>query len=637
MEPGYPVTIPDAGYFEKQVLCRTACPVKTDAGAYVQAIAEGKEEEAYLIARRTNPLASVCGRVCAAPCEAACRRSALDEAVTIRALKRFVCEQYGAETGRLDGARLRAMQAQAGRHDASGKVAVVGGGPAGLACAHDLALMGFQVTVFEAQKTAGGMLILGIPEYRLPHAIIRAEIQAIVDLGVDLRLNQRLGRDFTLASLKKDGYAAIFLALGAHKSRELNIEGTELDGVFRAVDYLLNINQGYEVNLYGKVMVIGGGSVAFDVARSVIRQAPQIDTMSPETLRKVLHQATDTLEHLTEGQAHGPEDMKVALDVARQLLRTGVKEVHMYCLESMQEIPATKVDIKEALEEGVQLHTGWGPKRILGKQGKVGGLELIKVQSVFDRSGRFNPTFVEGSEETVEADGIILAVGQAADLSWIEPGDNLSVTQRGTIETDPQTMATSRPDIFAGGDVAFGPRIVITAVAEGRRAARSIAAYLGEPLPTKTVRVRSTVYNAHRMFPGYERIPRRDPESISVDRRVGITEIEEVFTRQRAVDQARRCLICHMGPVFDGDTCVLCGGCVDVCPESCLRIVDAGSLNGSDTLHKLVMARYGRLPGKGGGSAIIKDEARCIRCGLCAARCPTGAVTMERIETLNPD
>jgi NADPH-dependent glutamate synthase beta subunit-like oxidoreductase/ferredoxin len=637
MEIKYPVTIPDAAYFEKQVLCRTACPVHTDAGAYVQAIAEGKDEEAYLIARRTNPLASVCGRVCAAPCEAACRRAEIDEGVTIRALKRFVCEQHGAETGRLDLEQLRSRQAQSGKEDTAKKVAVVGGGPAGLSCAHDLAMMGFPVTVFEAQKTAGGMLILGIPEYRLPHAIIKAEIQAIVDLGVEIRLNQRLGRDFTLASLKKAGYEAIFLALGAHKSRELNIEGTGLDGVFRAVDYLLNVNQGYEVNLYGKVIVIGGGSVAFDVARSVIRQAPQIDTMSPETLRSVLHEATDTLEHLTEGEEHGPEDMKVALDVARQLLRTGVHEVHMYCLESMEEIPATKVDIKEALEEGVRLHSGWGPKRILGSDGKAAGVELIKVKSVFDRNGRFNPTFVEGSEEKVDADGIILAVGQSADLSWIEPADKLTVTQRGTIETDPQTMATSRPDIFAGGDVAFGPRIVITAVAEGRRAARSIATYLGGKLPRETIRVRSTTYDAHRMFPGYEQIPRRDPDSISVDRRVGITEIEKVFTRKRALEQANRCLICHMGPVFDGDKCILCGGCVDVCPESCLRIVDVRSLEGNGTLKKLVMARYGRLPEAGEGSAIIKDEASCIRCGLCAARCPTGAVTMERVETLNPD
>jgi NADPH-dependent glutamate synthase beta subunit-like oxidoreductase len=367
VSPNYTITVPDVGYFERQVLCRSACPVQTDAGGYVQAIAEGRYEDAYIIARRTNPFASVCGRVCAAPCEAACRRESIDSSVTIRALKRFICERHGVESDDFELDRIfpherRSSRAQLGQ---GRRVAVVGAGPAGLACAHDLALMGFAVTIFEAQKTAGGMLVLGIPEYRLPHALIEAEIKAIVDLGVKIKLNHRLGRDFTLSDLKNDGFESIFLGIGAHKSRELNIEGVDLDGVFRAVDYLLNINQGYQVDLHGKVIVIGGGSVAFDVARSVVRQAGHIDDMSPEALRRVLREATHTLEQLTEGEERGSEDLKVAFDVARQVLRAGVHEVHMYCLENLDEIPATQVDIKEAMEEGVELHTGWGPRRIL--------------------------------------------------------------------------------------------------------------------------------------------------------------------------------------------------------------------------------------------------------------------------------
>ena len=258
----YPVELPDVNYFSRQVLCREGCPVRTDSGGYVQAIAEGRYEDAYIIARAPNPFASICGRVCAAPCEAKCRRGALDSAVSIRALKRFVCEKYGVESDRFDLGRvypaLRAGQRE--RLGSGRKVAVVGAGPAGLSCAHELALMGFSPTVFEAHQVAGGMLVLGVPEYRLPREIIRAEIQAIESLGVEIRLQRRLGRDFTLADLKRQGFEAIFLGIGAHKSRELAIEGVQLDGVLRAIEFLLNINLGFRVSLGRKVVVIGGGN-----------------------------------------------------------------------------------------------------------------------------------------------------------------------------------------------------------------------------------------------------------------------------------------------------------------------------------------------------------------------------------------
>jgi ferredoxin len=306
----------------------------------------------------------------------------------------------------------------------------------------------------------------------------------------------------------------------------------------------------------------------------------------------------------------------------------------MYCLESLEEMPATKAEIDVAVEEGVKLHTRWGPKRILGKDGKVSGIELIKVASVFDQNRRFNPTFLEGTEETVTADGVVLAIGQAADLSWVRPEDNLKITSRGTIEADPQTLATSRPDVFAGGDLAFGPRIIITAVAEGRRAAQSIARFLTGKAPTESVTIRTTIYNAHRMFPGYERLPRREPPAIAIERRVGIAEVENVFPQPEALAQANRCLKCHISPVFDGDLCVLCGGCVDVCPEYCFRIVDVANLKGDETLAAAITARYGSPPTSGMAAAIIKDETACIRCGLCAARCPTHAITMERVERL---
>jgi formate dehydrogenase (NADP+) beta subunit len=641
MPTTYPVELPDVNYFTRQVLCREGCPVRTDSGGYVQAIAEGRYEDAYVIARTPNPFASICGRVCAAPCEAKCRRGALDASVSIRALKRFVCEKFGVESDHFDLGRvypeLRDPRRPAMRDIGGGrKVAIVGAGPAGLSCAHELALMGFSPTVFEAHSLAGGMLVLGVPEYRLPREIIRAEIAAIESLGVEIRLNTRLGKDFAFSDLKQQGYEAVFLGIGAHKSRELSIEGVQLDGVLRAIDFLLNVNLGYRVTLGRKVVVIGGGNVAFDVARSVVRQTEKFAGMSEAELREALHQAASALEQLTAREPEAPDEVRLALDVAREAIRKGVPEVHMYCLESLDEIPAAREEIEEAEKEGIRLHTRFGPKRIVGGDGKVSGIELIKASRVFDENRRFNPQFIEGSEETVDCDTVVLAIGQSADLGWIRPEDNLKVTPRGALQTDAGTMATSRPDVFAGGDVAFGPRIIITAVAEGKKAANSIAKFLTGRVPTEPRQARVTIYNTlqYRMKPDYEKFVRRPPPTLPLDRRIGIAEVEKDYPEPDARLQADRCLKCHVGPVFNGDECILCGGCADVCPEYCLRLVDAADLRGDEKLQGAFLACYRRAPERGEQGAIIKDETRCIRCGLCAARCPTGAITMERVELM---
>ncbi len=636
MPQTYNIEIPDVEYFERQVSCRVGCPVHTDAGGYVQAIAQVRYEDAYIIARQPNPFASICGRVCAAPCEAKCRRGAIDAAISIRALKRFVCERFGVESEDYDLGRVYPALRRKGRENfgAGRKVAIVGAGPAGLSCAHELALMGFAPTVFEAQNLPGGMLVLGVPEYRLPREIIQAEIKAIESLGVEIRCNRRLGRDFSLADLKHQGYEAAFLGIGAHKSRELAIEGVQLDGVLRAIEFLLNVNLGYRVSLGRKVVVIGGGNVAFDAARSVVRQAEKLAAMNEAELRVALHQAAAALEELTERQPEAPDEVRLALDVAREAIRKGVPEVHMYCLENLDEIPAAREEIEEAEKEGIRLHTRYGPKRILGKEGKVIGIELIRCSQVFDKNRRFNPEFIEGSEETVPCETVVLAIGQAADLSWIRPEDNLKVTPRGTLQTNAETLATSRPDVFAGGDVAFGPRIIITAVAEGQRAAKSIAKYLAGRVPELARKARVTIYptESYRMPADYEKMPRRLPPSLPLDRRIGIAEVEQVYPEPQALVQGLRCLQCHVSPIFDGDKCILCGGCADVCPENCLRLVDVLAVRGDEKLQDALIARYGRLPEAGEQAGIIKDETRCIRCGLCAVRCPTGAVTMERVE-----
>ncbi len=308
----------------------------------------------------------------------------------------------------------------------------------------------------------------------------------------------------------------------------------------------------------------------------------------------------------------------------------------MHCLESgtLDEIPAAREEIEEAEREGIRLHTRFGPKRVLGSEGKVTGIELIRCGRVFDENRRFSPQFIEGSEETVSCDTVVLAIGQAADLSWMQPEDNLKLTPRGTVQTDPVTLATSRPDIFAGGDLAFGPRIIITAVAEGQRAARSIAKYLTGRTPEPSRKAKATIYPTenYRMEVDYEKLARRPPPTLAIERRIGIAEVEQLYPAPEAQIQAVRCLKCHISPVFDGDKCILCGGCADICPESCLRLVDVLAIRGDERLQAALLARYGQIPRAGEQAGIIKDETRCIRCGLCAVRCPTGAITMEKVE-----
>lgn len=678
-EKKYRVRIPDYDYYRELVNCQFHCPVHTDARGYVQAIAEGDYARAYRIARESNPLASICGRVCGAPCEAACRRGRIDEPVSIRALKRFVTEQYGSEAGTKDGKPLlsgpgdsKSCPSREGGfatgdhpprtfHDRSAlqsfqrrggakKIAIVGSGPAGLSAAHDLAVMGHQVTLFEAQSIPGGMLVLGIPEYRLSRSLIQAEIQNILNLGIDLKLNCRIGRDFDLEQLRRWGYEAIFLAIGAHLSRSPQIEGVDYDGVLRAIDFLLNVNMGYKVELGRRVLVIGGGNVAIDVARSALRKIGPTEDLSPEELRAALQVAQRALVQVAQVTETQPEEMKVAIDVARSALRLGVKEVLMACLESRHEMPASELEIEEALEEGIKLFPSKGPKRILGENGKVTGVEFLDVASVFDSSGRFNPTFKPGTESILQADTVVLAIGQASDLSFLRESDGVKLTPRGAIQVDADTLATTAPGVYAGGDLAFGPRLIINAVADGQKAARAMAAYLSSGHMGVSRRARMIAAPSEQnlgrsrfigecLYPGCLSLTREKVPAQPIERRIGIAEVELGFDQPAAERQARRCLNCSVHPVFNGDRCILCGGCVDVCPERCLKLVAVERLDGSADLRKFLGDRCGTSSTLFSGeidvspwSAMLKDEGKCIRCGLCARRCPTGAITMEHFQ-----
>jgi NADPH-dependent glutamate synthase beta subunit-like oxidoreductase len=625
----YKVLIPDIEFWKAMVPCQAACPVKTDAGRYVQLVADGEYRDAYLVARSPNPLASVCGRVCAAPCEDACRRGKIDAPVTIRALKRFVCEKYGVESLVPDEqAKLLEGESERGnkvrwhlpvlgasrRGRARGqKVAVIGAGPAGIACAHDLALMGYGVTLFEATDTPGGMMYHGIPEFRLSRSVIDKEIARVVELGVELRLRTPLGDDFGLGELRGLGFEAVFLSVGVQRARDLRIEGADLDGVANAIDFLVNVNHGYRVKLGKRVLVIGGGFVAFDAARMALRTA--LDA-----------------EAETDGGGHA---MAAALDAARAALRAGVTDVRMLSLESFDEMPVMRTqqgreEFEEAQREGIVVRPQRGARRFVGSGGRVRAVELVGVSRTYDEAGRFDPVYDESIAETLEADTVILAIGQQADLSFLTPEDGVALTPQQTIKVDPETLATSAPGVFAGGDVAFGPRNLIAAVANGKRAALSIDDYLRavEGGIVVSLSVEKIPTRAYGRPEGYEKCDRQAPPTIALDRRTGISEVETGFGEEEARRQAERCLACHVQTIYDARKCVMCNRCVDVCPEYCLKLVPVEELDlDPETVRGVVEASGVGLGGP--LSAMLKDDEKCIRCGLCAIRCPTDAMTME--------
>ena len=624
----YRTAIPDIQFWMDMIPCQAACPVRTDAGRYVQLIAAGEFEQAYLTARSPNPFASVCGRVCAAPCEDRCRRGKIDAPVSIRALKRFVTEKYGVESIAPDTQqRLFQIETEPGnktvwhlpllresrKQQARGqKVAVIGAGPAGLACAHDLALMGYAVTVFESTDTPGGMMYHAIPEFRLARAVIQKEIDRIVELGAELRLNTPLTPEFGLGELRREGFQAVFLSVGTQRGRDLAIEGANLDGVVRAIDYLLNVNHGYRMRLGRKVVVIGGGFVAFDAARMVLRGA------------------------LEEGAAQSA-DLAPALDAARAAVRAGVSDVVMMSLESFDEMPVMRTaqgreEFEEARREGVRFVTQRSARRLAGSNGRVERLDLIGVRRTYDEAGRFNPEFDENVSETLEADTVILAIGQQTDLSFLKPDDGVDLTPQRTVKVDRATLATSAPGVYAGGDAAFGPRNLIEAVANGKLAALSMDNYLRgvAGLPEVRLRVDKIPTREYGTATHYERFPREAPPSIDLNRRTGISEVEETFSEDDARRQAERCLQCHIQTIYDPDKCVLCNRCVDICPEYCLKLVPVEEVDLGGITPQQVRVFYGDgVPDEQPLSAMIKDDEKCIRCGLCALRCPTDAMTME--------
>ena len=616
---GYRVTLPDVAYWREQIKCQDACPVHTDARGYVRAIADGDYERAYLIARGPNPLASICGRICGAPCEAACRRGSIDQPIAIRALKRFACERFGVEASddppraKFDALQARtaprtdddidelrhllAFLANADFPKPGGEhVAIIGSGPAGLAAGHDLALMGFRPTIFEMEPLPAGMLFTGVPGYRLPDDLIRAEVAVIEALGVEIRCNTQIGKKISFDELRRE-FAAVIIACGAKRSRPLPIPGVEAIGVMGGVDFLRDVALGKEVQLGQRVIVIGGGNVAYDVARTVLRQ----------------------------------EEYDVSRTAARL---PGVREVHLACLESLDEMPADTVEIVEGTDEGVVRHNSLGPREVLVREENgrkfVRGVRFVRCLSVYDENKRFAPKSDESVEEIIEGDTVLLSVGQSADLSFLD-AERQGIEMRGPqqIVSDPASGATSAPGVFVAGDIAYGPRLMIHAIASGKQAARAVYKHLrGCEIGADEVQFHFPIAR-YKREKTYEKRRRAEIPTLEARERLRnpSASVEIGFNESQACAEAGRCLDCGVNTIFDGERCILCGGCVDVCPTVCLKIVSLDRLERTPELDAAVRDVLGAAAES---SAIIKDEERCIRCGLCAERCPTTAITMER-------
>lgn len=472
---------------EDLVPCKEACPAHIDIPGYLRLIAAGKADEANAVIREKVPLPGILGRVCIHPCEEVCRRGQVNEPISICLLKR-----YAADREKGLWSQASEIKAHTGK-----KVAVVGSGPAGLTAAFYLKKQGHGVTVFEARDNAGGMMRYGVPAYRLPRNEVEKEIKNILDMGIEFRPNQKLGSDFTLSKLGDEGFDAVFLGIGAQLSRRIPLEGSELPDVLWGVDFLGQVAGGAEVPLKNRVIVIGGGNVAVDVALSAFR--------------------------------------------------CGAKEVVMACLEAVEEMPAHSWEVEGALEEGVQLLPSWGPKRIMSENGRVTGIELVRCTSVFDDQKRFNPSFDQTVLKVVQGDQVILAIGQASDLSCLEEESAIS-QNRGLIVVNQETMETGKKGVYSGGDVVSVPGAIIHAIEAGRKAAASIDKALGGGGVIDEVLFARGPANPRigrdEDFASWRRIKAAELETEG--RRTGFQEICLGFDDYQAVAEAKRCLQCDL-------------------------------------------------------------------------------------------
>ena len=476
--------------------CTESCPAGIDVPGYLRYIAEDKPDEACKLIIEKAPFPGILGRVCTHPCETACKRGEVGESISICAAKRYAADKAGNFSEWMSNTAP----------DTGHKVAVIGAGPAGLTAAFYLQKKGHQVTVFEAREKPGGMMRYGIPDYRLPQDVLEKEIQAVLSPGIELRTNQKLGVDYEIDQLKQEGFEAVFVAVGAQLSRRIDLEGSELNDVHWGVEFLADVTDGKNIAVKDRVVVIGGGNVAVDVALTA--------------------------------------------------LRLGAKEVKLACLESREEMPANPWEIEQAREEGVEMLYSWGPDKITANSGNATGIELVRCTSVFDEEGNFCPYF-DDTKKNIETDQVILAIGQASetafcrDFCFLDDQASLPVNN-GLITIDNTTQETEMKGVFAGGDAANGPATVIEAIAAGRRAAISIDTYLGGDGTIELGMQNAECGNGQpnydgKRVSGFAELKRVAVPSLPITERVsGFYEVELCYSDEQIKAETNRCLQCDL-------------------------------------------------------------------------------------------
>lgn len=590
--PLYDVSIPDVDYYLRQIDCRDGCPVNTDGRGYMLAIHAGDLLEGYKIARGPNPFASICGMICGAPCEITCRRDRVDKTLTIRAQKRYLDEWFGHDQEALNRSLAYSYSRGSLNPTLNGlKVACIGAGVASLTVAHDLLRLGYEVDVYEMMEKPGGMLVYGVPTYRLKNKLAITECRAIEHLGAKIHYQCKIGRDITLDQLEEK-YDAIFIGVGLWKSRELPIPGADAPDVIRGVEYLRVLCDEKPWKIGKKVVVVGGGNVAFDVARSSVRN--------------------------------------------------GASQVTMVCLESRDEQTADEFEIEDGIEEGITLINRVAPKAVeRDANGAIIGLRVQPISSLFDYNGKFAPKEIPGNSYVIPCDTLALAIGQGLDPSVFRGWSKRDALKldRGLIQCERGTGRTSVPKVYSGGDVGFGPSLFITAIRHGQEAARAIDHDLRGTTPYKEVVAEFSEIPPMRNK-DYLRTPWRAPQAQSASTRIHNWDyVEKNYTPEEVHLQSNRCLQCHISPVFNGELCIKCNGCVDVCPTYCLKQVPLSQINmdlgvgyvrkAVDNFYQVDSAALSEEELMQLGSVMMKDEDLCIRCGLCAEKCPTQAVTMD--------
>jgi len=497
--------------------CKAECPAHISIQGYIKLASQGRYKEALELIKRENPFPAICGRICPHNCESACTRGDVDDPIAIDEIKKFIAEQDLNKEDRY---------VPAIRHQYGNQIAVIGSGPCGLSCAFYLALDGYKVTVFDKEKVLGGMLTLGIPAFRLGKDVVNAEIEILQDLGVMFTTGIEVGKDVSLADLRKQGFEAFYLAIGAQAGRMLKIEGEDAAGVMTGVDFLHQVNLDGALKLQGPVVVVGGGNVAIDVARTAVR--------------------------------------------------CGAAKVDLYCLESRPEMPSLVEEIEEAESEGIVINNSWGPKRILVENGQVSGVEFKKCTSVFDAEKRFNPTYDETDTITVKTNTVLLSIGQAIEWGGLTIDSKIELNPNRTVKADSLTFQTAEPDVFAGGDVLTGPRFAIDAIAAGKEGAISIHRYVqpGQSLTLgRTKRDYLALDKKNLDLDGYDRKPRQvSAEPDGAKTRTTFKDLRIILSEDQLRQETERCLGCG-ATVLDEYLCVGCGSCVTRCKFEAISLV----------------------------------------------------------------